>query len=101
MHSNDPDSLEVNAKDALVEVVGFAGPEPMVVFGAVVSAGGGGGGVLPLRRTPRSVPSLALELPIEPAVSAQPAYGVLTVRRSSVVPAMLCRARRTRSSRRL
>jgi hypothetical protein len=40
LHSKvDPDSLDVNANEALVEVVGFAGPEPIVVSGGVVSAG--------------------------------------------------------------
>jgi hypothetical protein len=34
----DPDSLDVNPDDELVDVVGFAGPEVIVVSGAVVSA---------------------------------------------------------------
>ena len=35
----DPDSLELNANDALVEVVDAFGPEPIVVVGGVVSDG--------------------------------------------------------------
>ena len=39
-HANvDPDSLELNANDALVEVVEALGPESIVVFGGVVSDG--------------------------------------------------------------
>ena len=38
LHSNvEPDSLEVKLSVAEVEFVGSAGPEPIVVFGAVVS----------------------------------------------------------------
>ena len=35
----DPDSLDENPNEALVEVVGLDGPEPIVVFGGVVSDG--------------------------------------------------------------
>ena len=35
----DPDSVEVNANVAPVAVVGLAGPDVIVVFGGVVSAG--------------------------------------------------------------
>ena len=40
LHSKvEPASLELNANDALVEVVDQLGPEPMVVVGSVVSVG--------------------------------------------------------------
>jgi hypothetical protein len=40
LHSNaDPDSLDENANEALVDVVGFDGPDPIVVSGGVVSDG--------------------------------------------------------------
>jgi NaMN:DMB phosphoribosyltransferase len=39
LHVNvEPDSVEVNPDDELVDVVGFAGPDVIVVSGAVVSA---------------------------------------------------------------
>ena len=40
LHSNvEPASVEVNANDALVDVVGLLGPELIVVSGGVVSLG--------------------------------------------------------------
>ena len=58
----EPDSVAVKANDALVEVLGSAGAEVMLVSGAVVSAGGGGGGgwVAPQLFRPMSVPSDAV-----------------------------------------
>ena len=65
MHSKvEPDSVAVKANDALVEVLGSAGAEVMLVSGAVVSDGGGGGGgggwVAPQLFRPMSVPSEAV-----------------------------------------
>ncbi len=64
MHSKvEPDSVAVKANDALVEVLGSAGAEVMLVSGAVVSDGGGGGGggwVAPQSLRPMSVPSEAV-----------------------------------------
>ena len=43
LHSKvDPDSVEVNANEAVVADVVPVGPELIVVSGGVVSAGGGG-----------------------------------------------------------
>ncbi len=36
-HSNDPDSVEINTKSALVKFVGLAGPLMILVSGGVVS----------------------------------------------------------------
>jgi hypothetical protein len=58
----EPDSVAVKANEALVELLGLAGADVMVVSGAVVSDGGGGGGgwVVAQLFRPMSVPSDAV-----------------------------------------
>jgi hypothetical protein len=59
----EPASVAVNANEALLELLGLAGADVMVVSGAVVSDGGGGGGggwVAPQLFRPMSLPSDAV-----------------------------------------
>jgi hypothetical protein len=69
-----PDSVAVKANEALVEVLGLAGADVMVVSGAVVSAGGGGGGgwVAPQSFRPMSVPSEAVPFGVFMAYAQRP-----------------------------